>query len=195
MTKHFLKDASCLRHVRIFLIFLLILSCADTMSKYEPNNDTVYPDMVQENYSHFIYKNNRQYLTTVIQYAEFYEKEDRISCKILDAKVYNSKGEITTHISSEQGEINQNQKLIEFTGSVVIESFENETVLSTENLILDYKNNKMYNNTPVVIERENGSKLEATSMRADIQTQESNYTDMHIIYYYDSDEKNANDDE
>ena len=195
MTKLFLKDASCLRHVRIFLIFLLILSCADTMSKYEPNNDTVYPDMVQENYSHFIYKNNRQYLTTVIQYAEFYEKEDRISCKILDAKVYNSKGEITTHISSEQGEINQNQKLIEFTGSVVIESFENETVLSTENLILDYKNNKMYNNTPVVIERENGSKLEATSMRADIQTQESNYTDMHIIYYYDSDEKNANDDE
>ena len=61
--------------------------------------------------------------------------------------------------------------------------------------LLDYKNNKMYNNTPVVIERENGSKLEATSMRADIQTQESNYTDMHIIYYYDSDEKNANDDE
>ena len=89
-----------------------MLSCADTMAKYEPNNDTVYPDMVQENYSHFIYKNNRQYLTTVIQYAEFYEKEDRISCKILDAKVYNSKGEITTHINSDQGEINQNQKII-----------------------------------------------------------------------------------
>lgn len=195
MTKHFLKDASCLRHVRIFLIFLLLFSCADTMSKYEPNNDIVYPDMVQENYSHFIYKNNRQYLTTVIQYAEFFEKEDRISCKILDAKVYNSKGEITTHIQSDQGEINQKQKLIEFNGSVVIESFENETVLRTENLILDYKNNKMYNNTSVIIERENGSKLEASSMRADIQTQESNYTDMHIIYYYDSDEKNAADDD
>ena len=179
----------------ILFLTILLLSCADTMAKYEPNNDTVYPDMVQENYSHFIYKNNRQYLTTVIQYAEFYEKEDRISCKILDAKVYNSKGEITTHISSEQGEINQNQKLIEFTGSVIIESFENETVLRTENLILDYKNNKMYNSTPVVIERENGSKLEATSMRADIQTQESNYTDMHIIYYYDTDEKNAGDEE
>ena len=32
-------------------------------------------------------------------------------------------------------------------------------------------------------------------MRADIQTQESNYTDMHIIYYYDTDEKNAGDEE
>ena len=190
-----MKDASCLRHVRIFLIFLLIFSCADTMSKYEPNDDTVYPDMVQENYAHYIYKNNRQYLNTIIQYAEFFEKQDKISCKVLDAKVYNSKGEITTHINSDQGEINQNQKIIEFTGNVVIESFENETVLRTENLILDYKNNKMYNNTPVVIERDNGSKLEATSMRADIQTQESNYTDMHIIYYYDSDEKNADKDE
>lgn len=177
------------------LISLLLFSCADTISKYEPDNDTVYPDMVQENYAHYICKNSRQYLTTNIEYAEFYEKQDKISCKVLDARVYNSKGEVTTHISSDKGEINQNNKLIEFTGNVVIESFENETVLQTDNLILDYKNNKMYNSSPVVIKRDNGSTLEATSMRADIQTQESSYTDMRIIYYYDSDEKNDDSDE
>lgn len=178
----------------LFVIYSVLISCSDTMAKYEPYEGEALPDMTQDNYEHYIYKNNHKYLSTFITHANFYETENRISCKGLTATVYNSKNEITTVITSDTGEINQKKKQVEFTGSVVIKSYENETTLSTEKLFLDYKQNKMFNDVPVSIMKDNGSTLNANSMRADIQTKKSNFTDMHIIYYYDTDEKNKNDD-
>lgn len=185
------------KNLFLFFVLFVIFSCSDTMAKYEPYEGEALPDMTQDNYEHYIYKNNHKYLSTFITHADFYETENRISCKGLSATVYNSKNEITTVITSETGEINQKNKQVEFTGSVVIKSYENETTMSTEKLVLDYKNNKMFNDVPITIMKDNGSSLSANSMRADIQTKKSNFTDMHIIYYYDTDEKNptTNDDE
>jgi len=179
--------------MRIAVFFvILILSCSYDRSKYDRDETVEYPDMIQDIYVHYIYKNNKKYLKTEITRAEFYEKSGKILCDGLKANIFDSKGTLTTEIFADKGNINKNDKFVIFTGNVKVKTFESKSTIFTEELYLDYKNNKMFSNVPVSIKKDDGSYLNASSMESDIKTEESSFQNMEIKYFYEADDEGKN---
>jgi len=177
------------KKIFIFLIFLIVLSCKEKILE-ELIDKKIYPNLIQDNYKHYIYKNSKKYLFTKIDRAEFFEKTEKILCNLINAEIYNSKGELTTKINSDKGEIDQNKKIFVFSDNVVFELIESETSLYCDKIELDYENNKLYCRNDLIIEKKDGSYLKASSMESDLKLQETRFTDMKIKYFYDEEEKN-----
>lgn len=179
--------------MRIAVLFvILILSCSYDRAKYDRDETIEYPDMIQDIYVHYIYKNNKKYLKTEIKRAEFFEKSGKILCEGLQANIFDSKGTLTTEIFADKGNINKNEKLFIFTGNVRVKTMESKSTIFTEELYLDYKNNKMFSNVPVSIKKDDGSYLNASSMESDIKTEEYSFQNMEIKYFYEADDEGKN---
>ena len=166
----------------------MIINCSSNKEKVEKVIYSV-PDMIQTNYRHYIYKNGKKSLFARIEEARFYEKKSEINCYRVYVETYNSKGELTTKIRSENGLINRNEKIFIFSGNVEIESIEDESTLHSQEVELDYKNNKLVSKKDILIDKKDGSYIKATSMESDIKLQSTKFTDMVIKYYYDEDKE------
>jgi LPS export ABC transporter protein LptC len=172
----------------ITLTFITILTgCSVRNNDDQTDERKVYPDLVQVNYNHLIYKNGKKYLETNIDRAEFFEKTNKIKCTALKAEIYNSKGVKTTIISSKKGEIDKQTKNVIFSGDVVFEMIENKATLYSQEIKLDYQNNKMISEKDVVLEKEDGSYIKATSMESDIKIDSTRFDDMELKYFYEGD--------
>ncbi|HQJ06328.1 MAG TPA: LPS export ABC transporter periplasmic protein LptC, partial [Spirochaetota bacterium] len=124
--------------------------------------------------------------------GRLFEKSGKIRCDGLKADIFNSKGALTTEIFADKGNIDKNDKLVIFTGNVRIKTFESKSTIFTEELYLDYKNNKLFSNVPVSIKKDDGSYLNASSMESDIKTEESSFQNMEIKYFYEADDEGKN---
>lgn len=177
----------------IFLIFLvLILNCSNAKLDKDTQKGE-FPDIIQQNYEHFIYKNSKRYLYTKINLAKFFDKKEKIECENIYAIVYNSKGETKAEISANYSEIDQKTKNVTFKGNIKIKMIEEKATLYTEELFLNYKDNKMVSNTEILIEKNDGSYLKASSMESDINKQETSFNNLELKYYYeDNDDKKKN---
>ena len=173
----------------IILSFIIIINNCKIKKAANKNDHKNYPDMIQNNYRHYIYKNKKKHLYASIEHAEFYEKLKTINCKILNAEIYNSDGDITTIIYSDEGKIDKKEKKMLFIGNVVFELLENETKLYGDEIELDYKNNKLISKKDVLFKKEDGSYIKASSMDSDIKLESTKFEDMEIKYFYDDEEK------
>lgn len=179
--------------IRLFLIIILIILLFDCgkQSNVQPVVDeTIYPDLIQKNYRYYIYKNNKKYLYATVELAEFYEKKNYIDCDTIYAEIYNAKGELTTKINAVKGKINKNDKNVTFSENVIFDVVENDLKLYSEEITLDYMQNKLISKGPVSIEKEDGSFIKGDSMESDIKAEITKFEKMIIKYYYDEDDKN-----
>lgn len=172
----------------LFLVICLFISCGAVKKRTSKTPKKKYPDMIQENYTHYIYKNKKKYLYAEINYAEFYEKKNTIECLGLYAEIYNAKGELTTKIKSVEGIIDKKEKNVLFNGNVEFELLENETILYSDKIVLDYKKNKLTTDKEVLILKDDGSYVKSTSLESDIKKEETKFENMEIKYYYEEDE-------
>ena len=175
-----------------FIIFLLFISFSckkvEEFTKIK-SIEHDFPDLVLKDYEHYIYKNKKKYLSANIKRAEFHEEELTISCLRIKADIFDSDGELTTLINSEKGEIDKNKKILTFIDNVVIELLENEARLYCDELKLDYENNKLSTETPVVLKKKDGSYIKADAMESDLKLEATKFVNMKIKYYYDEDKK------
>ncbi|HOJ62906.1 MAG TPA: LPS export ABC transporter periplasmic protein LptC [Spirochaetota bacterium] len=175
--------------IRFLILIIFIFSCSN--SKVEKITEKeIFPDMTQKNYEHFIYKNGKKYLYTKIDFAKFFDKKNKIECESIYAIVYNSKGEKKAEINADYSYIDQETKNVTFKGNIKIKMIEEKATLYTEELFLNYKDNKMSSNTEIFIEKEDGSYLKASSMESDINKQDTSFNNLELKYYY---EDNTND--
>ncbi len=188
-----MKKQTLKKLILILIIFITILNCGIKKTSRKKKDIENFPDMIQTNYRHYIYKNAKRYLYAKIGHAEFYEKLKTIDCVDLEAKIYDSDGELTTIIHSDNGVVDKKEKKILFTGNVVFELLENETKLYSEEIELDYKNNKLITDKDVLIDKEDGSYIKATSMESDIKLEATNFENMDVKYFYDEDEDETTD--
>lgn len=147
------------------------------------------PSMTESNYKHYIYKNKKKYLYAEIEYAEFYEKENYIDCIKINAEIYDSTGDITSRIKAKKGKIDKEEGKLILSGDVILELIENKAKLYTEELDMDYKNNKLISKTNVIFKKDDGSYIKADSMESDIALESTKFKNMEILYYYEEDEK------
>lgn len=169
------------------LISILFLSCS---KKNEKENDTVKidkPDMIQKNYKYYIYKNNKKYFYANIEYAEFFNKKEMVLCDKVYGQSFNSKGENTTILIADKAVIDKKEKQIILSENVIVELIENKLKLHSDELILDYNNNKLISKEDILIEKEDGSYIKASSMDSSIKEEITNFKDMEIKYFYDDD--------
>jgi LPS export ABC transporter protein LptC len=176
----------------VFFIILLFFSC--TIKEKDVADNKKKPDMIQENYDHFIYKNGRKYLEAKIDKAFFYEKTQTIECNDISADIFNSKNELTTKINSDKGVINKKDKNVLFTGNVIIKSVEKKTDLLTEELTLDYQNNKMTSDKDVLFRKEDGSYLKTKSLSSEIKQQTITFGTVELLYNYEDNTEDRTDD-
>jgi LPS export ABC transporter protein LptC len=175
-------------YYNIFIILIFFLNC----SKNEINKKKeiiYYPDIVEINYHHYIYKNATKYLHAKIDEAKIYEKLEKIECTKIIGEIYKSNGEIDTKINADSAVIDQKEKKAIFTGNVVFEMIETKSKLQADEIIMDYENNKLFCNYNVIIEKDDGSYLKATSFETNIKTQETKFTKMEIKYFYDEEKE------
>lgn len=174
----------------IILIIVLIFNCGKQTSEQQVVDESIYPDLVQKNYKHYIYKNNKKYLYATVELAEFYEKKNYIDCDSIYAEIYNAKGELTTKINAVKAIINKNTKNVTFSENVIFDVVENDLKLYSEEITLDYMQNKLISKGAVSIEKEDGSFIKGDSMESDIKNEITKFEKMIIKYYYDDEEKN-----
>ena len=73
--------------ILVIIILLLITNC-NIKRTSKITEKIIYPEMIQNNYTHFIYKNGKKYLHAEIEYAEFFKVSETIECKTLNTKIY-----------------------------------------------------------------------------------------------------------
>lgn len=147
------------------------------------------PDIILKNYEHYIYKNKKKYLYAVIDNAEFYEENLKIYCDKIIADIYDSDGEIITKVNSDKGIIDKNEKIVTFIGNVYIEIIENDAKLYSDELKLDYENNKLISEKEILLDKKDGSYIKADSMESDLKLEATKFENMKIRYYYDERKK------
>jgi LPS export ABC transporter protein LptC len=174
--------------IRIFNLFLTLILLTQCTVREEKKTEEVkvYPDMEQVNYQHYIYKNGRKYLAASISKAEFFEKKGQINCTQIHAEVFNSKEELSTLITADSGEINRIEKYFIFKGKVAVDSKIKKIKLNTEELKLDYQNNRLICDKEVIITKEDGSYIKSAFMDSDIKTQNTRFDQLELMYYYDN---------
>ena len=151
----------------------------------------VFPlhELVLKDYNHYIYKNNKKYLLASVNEAVFYEKELKIICDRIKADIYDSKGELITIVNSDNGVIDKNEKTLTFKGNVNIKLIENKAKLFSDEIKLDYENNKLISEKKILLEKNDGSYIHADSMESDLKLEATKFENMKIKYYYDEDKK------
>jgi Lipopolysaccharide-assembly, LptC-related len=174
--------------LNIIIILSILISCkVESISATSETQE--YPNMTQNNYSHYIYKNEKKYLYANIEYAEFFEKKNLIKAKKFYAEIYNSKGEMITKINSDSAEIDKNTKKIYIKDNAVFEILEHKTKLFSQEFDLDYENNLLICEYEVLFTKEDGSFLKADSLKSEIKKESTKFVNFEIKYYYDEDEK------
>lgn len=173
------------RYVLVILLFLTILSCSRKPGEEKVVDKKEYPDMIQDNYNHFIYKNGRINLNAQIGRALFFNKKRIIECEKFFAEIYNSQGELTTVIHSDKAVIDNNLKLVNFIKNVKIDMKDKKFIMYTDELKLFYKENRMISEEEVLIEKEDGSFLKADSMESDFKEDTTNFVNLDMKYHYD----------
>src|SRR4030042_1912374 len=135
-----------------FLFFLFSFSCkVEDLSKLKSNKYNL-PDITLKNYKHYIYKNQKKYLYAKIEIAEFFEKTLEINFYKINAEIYNSNGELTAKVISDNGIIDKNEKILTFKDNVNIEIVENDAKLRCEEIKLDYQNNKLISEKTILLD-------------------------------------------
>jgi LPS export ABC transporter protein LptC len=178
----------------LIIIFLVCFSCSKL--KKDSKQKKSYPDIVQLDYRHYIYKNSRKYITAKVGVANTFEKRKTIECQNMEAEIYNSKGVLITKINSDSGSINQDKKIFFFKGNVKIEQYEKKTTMTTEELKLDYEKNKLICDKEVKISKEDGSYLKTDKLNSDLREQQTYFTKLELKYFYEdntSDKSNEKD--
>ena len=176
--------------IGIFII-ILFFSCGIVREK-EDKIKKRFPDMVQIEYEHYIYKIGRKFLIAKIKQANFFEKANKIECDVIRAEIYNSKNELTTLIEADKGIINKDDKVVYFSGNVKIQSFEQKTKLYTEELRVDYQNNRLISDKDIIIEKDDGSYLKSKYFESNLKLQETRFDNLESKYFY-NDKDNTND--
>ncbi len=174
-----------------YVVILSILSC--TLKRdVDPNKKRIFPNMIQNNYNHFIYRNGRVFLNAKIDLALFYDKQDKIEVEGIKAEIYNSKEELTTRIVSDKGVVDREQKNIKFSNNVKIESFEQKIKMATEEIILDYQNDLLIANSETLIQKDDGSYLKSKNFVSNIKVMETNFKELELQYFYNDDKEKSN---
>jgi len=157
------------------------------------NNDLPpMPDMVQTNYTHNIYKNSRVYLRSSITNASFFFTTKIIKCSNFTGRVFDLNKQITTEIFADEASIDEKNKTITLNGNVRLVSHLEETTVYSEQMNFDYDKEILLINTDVVIEKDDGSYLKATSMKSDLKEQTNYFTNLEMKFYYEEDEEEEN---
>lgn len=172
----------------IFFLFYIFSCKVEEFAKIK-SKEINYPDLVLKNYKHYIYKNKKKYLFANINEAEFHEKDLKIICNRIKAEIYDSDEKLTTMVNSERGEIDKDKKILTFIGNVNIELLENNASLFCDELKLDYENNRLISDTPVILKKKDGSYIQADAMESDLKLEATKFVNMRIKYYYDEDKK------
>lgn len=171
------------------LFIIIFFSCkVDDLSKFKSDKYNL-PDITLRNYKHYIYKNQKKYLYAKIELAEFFEKSLEINFYKIIAEIYDSDGKLTAKVNSDNGIIDKNEKILTFKDNVIIQIIENEAKLHCEELKLDYQNNKLMSEKPILLEKNDGSYILADSMESDLKLEATKFVNMKIKYYYDDEEK------
>jgi LPS export ABC transporter protein LptC len=176
-----------------YLLFIimgiyLLLNCKTERDAKQENN-TKYPNLVQTNYTHYIFKNRKKYLYTKMDKAEFFEKQKIINCTNIKVEIYDSKEKLTTKIESEESVVDNNNKKLVFTKNVILEIVDKKTKLYADEIDLDYENNRLKCIGKIVMKKDDGSYLTADSMESDVKLDTTKFENMEIKYFYDEDKK------
>ncbi len=172
----------------IFIIILLFSCKIKKITKLDIKKNNL-PDIILKKYEHYIYKNKKKYLYANINNAEFYEKEFKIYCDKIFAEIYDSDGELITVVNSDKGVIDKEEKILTFIGNVYIEILENNAKLHSDELKLDYENNRLISDKEILLEKKDGSYIKADSMESDLKLESTRFENMQIKYYYDEEKK------
>lgn len=181
------------RFIFIFFISNLLFSCMVSVEE-DLSVERSLPDIVQIDYEHHISKYGRKFLLATIKRSESYELDRKVECTGIAASIYNSKEELITTIKSEIGTIDNKSNKFIFKDDVVLVQIDKEVTMYSDEVILNYLDNKMECNKPVKIIKANGSTLKADSMESDFDKGDIVFTNLDIIYYYEEDENEGEDD-
>lgn len=174
--------------ISVIFTLILCLSCK-TQKNEEIQQKIELPDMVQVDYEHYIYKNNRVYLEAFIGEAKSYEKKNQIVCQKISAQIYNTKNQIVTKVRAEEAVIDNGTDEFCFRNDVVVEKVDQDISIYTEELVLNYKANTLVTEKELTMKKKDGSQLKAKSMRSDLTSQITDFEQMDMLYYYDEEEK------
>ncbi|MCG8570555.1 MAG: LPS export ABC transporter periplasmic protein LptC [Spirochaetes bacterium] len=177
------------------LLFLLFLQCKTKQSDDSEEPRKILPDIIQQNYMHYIYKNKRIYLEAEIELAEFFDESNKIECKVFTGTTYNSKGKMNTQIWSDQAVIDSAGGSIQFNGNVIVNMIDKKVKLYTDELFFNYKDNILIGERGVIFEKEDGSKLNADKMVSNFADDQTEFTNMDLKYFYKQDSKDSTGDE
>ena len=173
--------------VLIFALFCLF-SCA--MEKSDSDTGRVeLPDMLQQNYKHNIYKNKRVYLEAEIGLAKSYEKKNQIVCEKVNARITNTKNELTMKINSDNAIIDNAVDEFLFQNNVVIDKLDQGITLYTDELVLNYNQNLLTSEGKVRIIKADGSELVADSMKSDLNSQTTEFSKIDMNYFYEEEKQ------
>ena len=171
-----------MKEVALLFVLILISSCSVAKNS-EVKKRVELPDMIQVDYKHNIYKNNRVYLMANISEARTYEKTDKIECSSIFAEIRNTKSELTMRIKSDKAEINNATNDFYFRENVVIEKLDQDAEIRAQEIVLNYNKNQLFSEKPIEIHKKDGSVLKATSMKSDLTSQVTEFKDMDLLYY------------
>ncbi len=166
------------------------MSCSITREVSLLNKNIDYPDMVQLNYIHSIFKNSRVYLRADIKKAEFFFKKRTIECDQFAGVINDIHSKIITEVYADHASIDEKRKTVLMSGNVKFKSYKEKTTVYCQEMKFDYNLEKLTIDKEVLIEKEDGSYLKATSMESELKSQTTTFTGMDMMYFYkDDDEK------
>jgi len=179
------------RFIYLFILIAFILSCTK-INRNDDKDKKDFPDVIQVSYKHYIYKNGYKYIEALIDYARFFEKTNKIECKKILANIYNSKGVLVTKIVADKADIDKSENIFFFKTNVVVEHYEKKTTMVTDELKLDYKNNKLICEKEVTISKKDGSFIKANNLESNLREQKTNFSTLTLKYFYE-DKDNTSD--
>jgi len=181
-----MKINSLFRTLFLFLSFFYILSSCSFLIDDDKEVDSVeLPYIIQIDYRHYIYKNNREFLKATISKAQFFDKKNSIECDEIFAEVYNSKKETKVRIKADKSIVDKNKRNLFFTGNVEIDLIEQESKITADNLELDYERNILTCKDNVLVTKDNGSYLKTDFFQSRLDEGETNFEKLDLKYFYD----------
>lgn len=181
-----------MRRLYFAVAFIFAVFCFFSCSMEKSDADigrAELPDMLQQNYKHNIYKNKRIYLEAEIGLAKSYEKRNQIVCEKIYVQLTNTKNELTMKINSDNAVIDNAVDEFLFQNNVVIDKLDQGITLYTDELVLNYSRNQLTSDGKVRIVKADGSQLLADSMKSDLNSQTTEFSNIDMDYFYEDEKK------
>jgi len=171
----------------LFISFFVLLSCSFVTEGNKDMDSKELPYIIQIDYEHYIYKNNREFLKATISKAQFFDKKNSIECDKIFAEVYSSKNETKVRIKADKSIVDKDKRSLFFTGNVEIDLLEQESKVTADNLELNYEKNVLTCKDNVLVTKDNGSYLKSDFFQSKLDESETNFEKLELQYFYDED--------